>query len=136
LQDILGSLLGSGTGGAGMGTRASGGVNLGALITVLGPLLAKMLKNGGLSKLVQNAQSSGLSAQADSWVGTGVNEPVDAGQTRAVVVQQLAREGGVSEDEAADVLAHVVPQVVNGLTPNGQLPSDQEVDDFLSRFEG
>lgn len=40
----------------------------------------------------------------------------------------------MSEDEAADVLAHVVPQVVNGLTPNGQLPSDQEVDDFLFRF--
>ena len=105
---------------------------------MLGPLLAKLLKGGGLSKLVKGAQANGLTAQADSWVGTGQNETLDASQARAVVgddtVHELAREAGVSDDEAAEVLASAVPEVVNGLTPNGTMPSDDEVDDFLARF--
>ena len=44
-------------------------MNLGAMAVALGPLLAKLLKGGGLSKMMQGAQASGLSAQADSWVG-------------------------------------------------------------------
>ncbi|HET9937915.1 MAG TPA: YidB family protein [Gaiella sp.] len=136
LQDILGGLLGGG--GGSVGTRSGGGIDMGALVATLGPLVAKFLQGGGLSKIMQGAQANGLSAQADSWVGTGANEPLEPSQVRAVVgedaVQQVAREAGISEDEAADVLAAVVPQMVNGLTPNGQVPSDQEVDDFLAQF--
>ena len=136
LQDILGGLLGGGGGSA--GTKSGGGIDMGALVATLGPLVAKFLQGGGLSKIMQGAQANGLSAQADSWVGTGANEPLEPSQVRAVVgedaVQQVAREAGISEDEAADVLAAVVPQMVNGLTPNGQVPSDQEVDDFLAQF--
>ena len=136
LQDILGGLLGGGGGSA--GTRSGGGIDMGALVATLGPLVAKFLQGGGLSKIMQGARANGLSAQADSWVGTGPNEPLAPSQVRAVVgedaVQEVAREAGISEDEAADVLAAVVPQMVNGLTPNGQVPSDQEVDDFLAQF--
>jgi uncharacterized protein YidB (DUF937 family) len=137
LQDILGGVLGGG-GGASTGTRSGGGVNMGALVATLGPLIAKFLQGGGLSKIVQGAQASGLSAQADSWVGTGANKPLPPSEVRAVIgddaVHEVAREAGISDDEAADVLAAVVPEVVNGLTPNGQVPSDQEVDDFLAQF--
>ena len=52
------------------------------------------------------------------------------------VVQQVAQEAGISEDEAAGVLAQVVPQVVNGLTPNGQLPSDDDLDQLVAKFGG
>ena len=137
LQDLLGGLLGGG--GTSTGTRSGGGMNMGVLVGVLGPLIAKFLQGGGLSKMMQGAKASGLGAQADSWVGTGANEPLAPQEVRAVVgedaVQEVAREAGISEDEAADVLAAVVPQVVNGLTPNGQVPTDEEVDDFLRQFQ-
>ena len=114
-------------------------MNMGVLVGVLGPLIAKFLQSGGLSKMMQGAKANGLSAQADSWVGTGANEPLAPQEVRAVVgedaVHQVAQEAGISEDEAADVLAAVVPQVVNGLTPNGQVPTDDEVDDFLRQFQ-
>ena len=130
LQDVLGGILGGGGGGS-TGTRSGGGLNMGALVATLGPLVAKFLQNGGLSKIMQGAQ-------ADSWVGTGANEPLPPSEVRAVIgddaVHEVAREAGISDDEAADVLAAVVPEVVNGLTPNGQVPSDQEVDDFLAQF--
>jgi uncharacterized protein YidB (DUF937 family) len=137
LQDVLGGILGGGGGGS-TGTRSGGGLNVGALVATLGPLVAKLLQNGGLSKIMQGAQANGLSAEADSWVGTGANAPLPPSEVRAVIgddaVHEVAREAGISDDEAADVLAAVVPEVVNGLTPNGQVPSDQEVDDFLAQF--
>jgi uncharacterized protein YidB (DUF937 family) len=139
LQDILGGLLGGTGGGGGMGTQA-GGMNLSGVVAALGPLLAKLLKGGGLSKLMQGAQASGLSAQADSWVGTGENEPVSGQEVKGVVgddaVRELAQGAGISEDEAANVLAQVVPQVVNGLSPNGQLPADDDLDQLLAKFGG
>ena len=139
LQDVLGGLLGKGTGGGGTGT-AAGGMNVGAIVAVLAPLVAKLLKGGGLSKMVQGAQASGLSAQADSWVGTGQNQPLSGGEVRGVVgddtVQELAREAGISEEQAAEVLARVVPEVVNGLTPDGQLPADDDLDRLVAKFGG
>ena len=137
LQDVLGGLLG-GADRAG-GTKA-GGMDLAALVAVLGPLVAKLVKGGGLSRMMQGAQASGLSAQADSWVGTGANEPVSGQEVRGVVgddaVRELAREAGISEDEAANVLARVVPQVVDGLSPNGRPPSDDALDQLVAKFGG
>jgi len=138
LEDVLGGLLGGGASGS-PGTSAKG-MNVSAVAAALGPLLAKLLKSGGLSKMVQGAQTSGLSAQADSWVGTGENAPVSAQEVRGVVgddtVTELARQAGISDEEAADVLARVVPQVVNGLTPDGKLPADDDLDQLVAKFGG
>jgi uncharacterized protein YidB (DUF937 family) len=138
LEDVLGGLLGGGASGS-PGTSAKG-MNVSAVAAALGPLLAKLLKSGGLSKMVQGAQTSGLSAQADSWVGTGENAPVSAQEVRGVVgddtVTELARQAGISDEETADVLARVVPQVVNGLTPDGKLPADDDLDQLVAKFGG
>ena len=68
----------------------------------------------------------------------GDNEPMSSDQVEQVVghdvVQQVAHEAAVSEDEAACVLAKVVPRVVNGLTPNGRLPSDDDLDQPVAKF--
>jgi len=139
LQDVLGGLLGGGSAGGGIGTKA-GGMSMGALAAALAPLVLKLPKGGGLQKLMQNAQANGLTSEADSWVGTGENQQVSADQMKSVVghdaVQQVAQQAGISEDEAAGVLAHVVPQVVNGLTPNGQLPSNDDLDRLAAKFGG
>jgi uncharacterized protein YidB (DUF937 family) len=138
LEDMLGGLLGGGASGN-PGTAAKG-MNVAAVAAALGPLLAKLLKGGGLSKMVQGAQASGLSSQADSWVGTGSNAAVSGQEVRGVVgddaVDELAQNAGISHDEAADVLAKVVPQVVSGLTPDGQLPADDDLDQLVAKFGG
>jgi len=138
LEDVLGGLLGGGASGS-PGTAAKG-MDMAAVAAALGPLLAKLVKGGGLSKMVQGAQASGLSSQADSWVGTGSNEPVSGHEVRSVVgddtVSELARQAGITDDQAADVLAKVVPQVVSGLTPDGQLPADNDLDQLVAKFGG
>jgi uncharacterized protein YidB (DUF937 family) len=139
LEDVLGGLLGGGGASGSPGTSAKG-MNMTAVVAALGPLLAKLLKSGGLSKMVQGAQTSVLSAQAESWVGTGANAPVSAQEVRGVVgddtVTELAQQAGISDEEAADVLARVVPQVVNGLTPDGKLPADDDLDQLVAKFGG
>lgn len=138
LGDVLGGLLGGASGGS--PRTATSGMDMTAVAAALAPLLAKLLKNGGLSKMVQGAQASGLSAEADSWVGTGGNAPVSGQEIRGVVgdgaVDELAQNAGISHDQAADVLAQVVPKVVNRLTPDGQLPADDDLDQLVAKFGG
>ena len=139
LQDVLGGLLGGGSAGGGIGTKA-GGMNMGALAAALAPLVLKLLKGGGLSKMMQGAQASGLSSQADSWVGTGGNASVSPQEVRGLVgddtVNELAQNAGISQDQAAEVLAQVVPQAVSAVTPDGQLPADNDLDQLVAKFGG
>ena len=137
LDDLLGGLLGGGSGGSG-GTKA-GGVDMGALVGALAPVVIGMIKSGGLQKVVQGFQQKGMGAQADSWVSTGGNAQVSGSDMRVGLgddeVRQFAEEAGIPEDEAADVLAAVVPQVVNGLTPDGRVPSDDELEALLRQLQ-
>jgi len=136
LDDLLGGLLGGGGGSTG---AKSGGVNTGALIGALAPIVIGMIKSGGLQKMMSGFQQQGMAKQADSWVSTGPNEGVNGSEMRVGLgdgeVRQFAQAAGLPEDEAADVLAAVVPQVVNGLTPNGRLPSDEELEAILRRAQ-
>jgi len=138
IDDLLGGLLGGGSSGGSGGAKA-GGVNMGALVAALAPVVIGMIKSGGLQKVVQGFQQKGMGAQADSWVSTGGNEQVSGSDMRVGLgddeVRQFAQEAGIPEDEAADVLAAVVPQVVNGLTPDGRVPSDDELEALLRQLQ-
>jgi uncharacterized protein YidB (DUF937 family) len=81
---------------------------------------------GALGGLVSHMQNNGAAAAADSWVGTGANLPIDSSQLTQVLgpdlVAKIAASTGMSPDQILSQLSQVLPQVVNGLTPNGQLP--------------
>jgi uncharacterized protein YidB (DUF937 family) len=123
LDDLLGGLLGGGRGGGG-----GGGSAMGALM----PVLAGLLASGGLSKILSGLKANGLSAQADSWVGTGPNQPVSGRDVEQAVgpeqIQQIAQQLGVSESQAADAVAQALPEVVDKVSPDGQLPPEQDLD--------
>jgi uncharacterized protein YidB (DUF937 family) len=136
LDDILGGLMGGQGGSGGLdsilggltgGGQSGGGGGLGALVPVLGGLLA----SGGLQKILGGLKANGLSQQADSWVGTGPNEAVSGADMEKVVgpdqMKEIAKQLGVSESEAADVVAKAVPEVVDKVSPDGKLP-EQDLD--------
>jgi uncharacterized protein YidB (DUF937 family) len=120
LDDMLGGLLG-GRGGGGGGT-------MGALM----PVLAGLLASGGLSKIMGGLKANGLSAQADSWVGTGANEPVSGKDIEQAAgreeIQKVAQQLGISESQAADAVAQALPEVVDKVSPEGKLPPEQDLD--------
>jgi uncharacterized protein YidB (DUF937 family) len=131
LGDLLGGILGGGgQGGSGLGGNP--------MLRMLLPLVAGMLMNGGLQKILGQLQQSGKGAKGQSWVSTGPNEPADADDIRAALSEQelaqIAQQLGVTEDEAAEAVAQVLPDVVDQATPEGELPDDAELDRKFGRL--
>ena len=108
IQGVLSSLLGGGQqGGMGM-------VGQGAGMT------------GGLGGLISQFEQAGLGHVAQSWVGNGQNQPVSPQQLQSVFgesqVQSMASQAGMQPQNFLSQLSQHLPNVVNGMTPNGQLP--------------
>jgi len=86
---------------------------------------------GGLGGLLDKLQNAGHGETAKSWVGTGANKPIEPGHLGSALgqttVSDLAKQAGVSEQELLAQLSKALPGVVDKLTPNGQLPSLQDL---------
>jgi hypothetical protein len=79
------------------------------MLTKLLPILGGLLAGGGLQEILAGLQQQGLGAQANSWAGTGANEPETGDQVAKVLgdqeIGQIAQQLGVSNEEAAGELA-------------------------------
>jgi len=82
---------------------------------------------GGLSALVQQFHANGLGSVIQSWVSTGPNQPITAQQIQQALgsdkVKQIAARVGLDPNVVSQKLSTLLPQIVNHLTPNGQLPA-------------
>jgi uncharacterized protein YidB (DUF937 family) len=91
--------------------------------------------SGGLNDLLKQLQDSGHGEIAKSWVGTGQNQPIspkDLGSALgADQINSLTSEFGLSRDEFLDGLSKYLPQVVDHLTPGGQVPAAHEMDRLI-----
>lgn len=69
---------------------------------------------------------AGAGNAAQSWVGSGANQSVSPDQvTQALgpdVIGQIASQLGVGRGDAAGGIAHILPELIDKLTPNGQAP--------------
>ncbi|MBK8816836.1 MAG: DUF937 domain-containing protein [Methylococcaceae bacterium] len=88
-------------------------------------------QSGGLNGLIEKIAAGGLTDQVASWVSTGQNLPVTAEQIQAVLgssfVQGLAQKAGINTNDVAGTLATLLPQVIDKLTPEGQVPGDNSL---------
>lgn len=144
LGDLLGGLGGGGLGGVlggilGGGAGRGGGLGGGnPMLRMLLPLVASMLMNGGLQRILGRLQQGGKDSKGQSWVSKGPNEPVDAADIHEALdgeeLTRIAQRLGVSEDEAAAAVAQVLPDVVDQATPHGELPANEELDEKLGRL--
>lgn len=132
LADILGQVLGGGGGmrdtTAGMSGRGAG----------LGGGM------GGLGALLEQMQQAGLGEQARSWVGTGQNMPISPDALSQIFgeggIGAIARQAGLTPQETSEGLSELLPDVVNHVTPTGEVPDfDQltrSVEDLRRRMGG
>jgi uncharacterized protein YidB (DUF937 family) len=81
---------------------------------------------GGLGGLLANAQQAGLGDVVSSWIGKGQNMPISADQLGSVLggdmLSNLANQLGMSQGDAASQISQMLPDVVDRLTPQGQVP--------------
>jgi uncharacterized protein YidB (DUF937 family) len=132
LADILGQVLGGGGGmrdtTAGMSGRGAG----------MGGGM------GGLGALLEQMQQAGLGDQARSWVGTGQNMPISPDALSQIFgeggIGAIARQAGLTPQETSEGLSELLPDVVNHVTPTGEVPDfDQltrSVEDLRRRMGG
>jgi uncharacterized protein YidB (DUF937 family) len=81
---------------------------------------------GGLGDLIQAFQRNGMGEKMDSWIGTGQNQPISVSEIERAMgidsIGAIAKQAGVQPQEAASGMAAVLPELINRLTPQGQVP--------------
>jgi len=82
---------------------------------------------GGLGELLNQLQRAGFGEQAQSWVGRGQNQPLPPEAMEQVFgrkgMSEIAKRAGVSEADATRGLSQLLPEVVDHVTPEGQVPN-------------
>jgi len=157
LDEMLGGVLGA-AGQAPMGGRGqTAGGGMSSILVALMPVVLGMLANraggipqagagpggmGGLGDLLDRFRNAGYGDQANSWVSTGQNLPISPDIIGQIFGQgglgEIARRAGVTQQQASEGLSQLVPEVVDHLTPGGQVPDlDQlssSVDSLLRKM--
>jgi uncharacterized protein YidB (DUF937 family) len=115
----------------------SGQQGINPLLQIALQLLAGQGQGGGLSSLINEFQRAGYGQQMDSWVSTGQNLPISPEQLMEVFgqgrMQQMAADSGMEASQLSGGLADVLPQLIDRLTPTGQVPASG-IDDALAEL--
>ena len=114
-----GRLADAGTGGLGGVLGGLGGGGLGA----------------GLKDLLDRFRQSGHEDKAQSWVSTGANRSIAPNELEQVLgaerIQWLMEQTGLPKEQLLAGLSSELPSAIDKLTPNGQVPTDNELDQQL-----
>jgi uncharacterized protein YidB (DUF937 family) len=121
-EDPLGSILGGLTGGRGAATGGSG------LLLQLALLLLQ--QNGGLGGVLGKFRDAGMGSQADSWVSSGLNQEISAEQVEQAfgpaAINDIASKLGVARGDAGSAISQIMPELINQLTPRGEVTEESE----------
>jgi uncharacterized protein YidB (DUF937 family) len=100
-----------------------GGIVGAGMVSVVNGIIEK---HGGLQGVVNEFDRNGLGATVKSWVGTGPNQTISPAEVHRVLgpdlLQQLSAKSGLSVEDLAEKLSHLLPQAVDKLTPDGAIP--------------
>lgn len=122
---------GGGLGGALGGSGGLGDLLKGGLGGLLAGGAAGSVLSGGLGDLLNQLQQAGHGDTANSWVGKGQNKPISPGDLANALgadqIDSLSAQSGLSREELLSGLSQYLPQVVDHLTPDGRLPTENEL---------
>jgi uncharacterized protein YidB (DUF937 family) len=86
---------------------------------------------GGLNDLLKQFQQSGQGDVAKTWVGTGPNKAISSDDLAKALggdqISTLMAHTGLSRQDLLAGLSQYLPEAVNQLTPDGRLPTEQEL---------
>jgi uncharacterized protein YidB (DUF937 family) len=122
LDNLISGLSGGNAGGAS------------PVLSAIGSLLggAGAQQGGGLAALVAQFTQAGFGQHIQSWISSGQNLPISASEIEQVLgsqkVQQLAQAAGIDPSQMSGHLAQLLPQLIDHLTPNGQVPQGGSID--------
>ena len=123
----LADMLGTNQPGSNVGNApASGG---------LGGVLGAGSLGAGLKDLLDRFRQSGHEDKVQSWVSTGANKQIAPTEIEQALgeerIQWLMEQTGMPREQLLQGLSGELPQAIDKLTPDGRIPTDEE----LSRFQ-
>ena len=87
-------------------------------------------RNGGVGAVIDRFRQKGYSDHANSWVSTGANRMLDPQAVDDVVgrdeLSRLSQQLGVPQQEVAGGFAEILPEMVDQLTPGGQVTPEAD----------
>lgn len=99
--------------------------------TAIQMVLDLVQRSGGVGSLISKLQQGGLGDALQSWISTGSNQSVSGSEVQSALgsgmVQEVASKFGMDGNQAGDLLAQYLPNLVDSATPNG---SAQDADGF------
>jgi uncharacterized protein YidB (DUF937 family) len=120
LNSLEGALQGSSTAAGVNPGSASGALVVSQIISLI------QSRPGGLAGLLQSFQQGGLGHVFESWISTGQNLPVTPDQLHGTlgsdVIARITQATGLSQAQVEQHLSTLLPQIVDHLTPGGQMP--------------
>src|SRR5437879_3650852 len=112
-----------------LGRLAANGAQPGqnALVTVALQLIEQ---NGGLGGILSKFEHGGMAEEVGSWIGTGANMPISGNQLQEILgtgtIGQIAQQLGLSHGDASSGLAQILPQIIDKMTPTGQVTTGDD----------
>ena len=98
---------------------------------VSGGALGGGVLGGGLKDLLDRFRQSGHEDKAQSWVAKGTNKPIAPQELEHTLgeerIQWLMEQTGLPRDELLSGLSRELPDAVDELTPDGRVPTDEEL---------
>ena len=95
-----------------------------------GPLSGGAL-GSGLKDLLDRFRQSGQEDKAQSWVSTGSNKPIAPQELEQTLgeerIQWLMEQTGLPRDQLLSGLSNELPDAIDELTPEGRVPTDEEL---------
>jgi uncharacterized protein YidB (DUF937 family) len=93
-----------------------------------------------LNSLADTFRNRGFGGVIESWIGTGQNLPISAEQIQQVLgnehIGALAGKLGISHADISSRLAELLPQVIDKITPHGEVPSGAALQQALTMLKG
>src|SRR5262245_23893921 len=139
IKAFTGSQARAGTNAGKQSPEATGGglddLLKGGLGGLLGGGAAGSVVTGGLNDLLKQFQQNGQGDVAKSWIGSGPNKAISPNDLATALgadrINTLAGFSGMSRDDLLNGLSQQLPDVVDQLTPEGRLPTEQEAARFV-----
>jgi uncharacterized protein YidB (DUF937 family) len=126
MMSLLDSLL------SGLAGGQSGGTAANPLLQIAMQMLSGQgqgqgqSQGGGLGALINQFQQAGLGGHVDSWISSGQNLPISPEQLTQALghgrLQEMAAASGMDTSQVAGGLSQMLPQLIDKLTPGGQVP--------------
>ena len=97
----------------------------------LGGVLGGGSLGAGLKDLLDRFRQNGQEDKVQSWVSTDANKSIAPNELEQALgeerIQWLVEQTGMPREQLLDGLSGELPQAIDKLTPDGRIPTDEEI---------